>query len=179
MSMREFARSLALPLSLIHLALKIEEREAQAQGVPIIDYRGDHRRYIDEDGIVRCAARTRVGHPCKRKGLGAGHRCPNHGGKSTGARTPEGRRRSLEALVRYRARRDREKPDILVHARHRIRGRRYSHRMRSRQYARVRHGVQIWDGVQVVTAYNVNTKNLHRLGLTMAPGRPFNAYAKP
>ena len=37
-----------------------------------------------------CGARTRAGHPCRRKGLGKGGRCPNHGGMSTGPRTPEG-----------------------------------------------------------------------------------------
>jgi hypothetical protein len=35
-----------------------------------------------------CGARTRAGHPCRRKGLGRGERCPNHGGMSTGPRTP-------------------------------------------------------------------------------------------
>ncbi|AWP24981.1 hypothetical protein C4901_09040 [Acidiferrobacter sp. SPIII_3] len=72
-------------------------------------YRNDHRPYVDADGEVRCAARCRDGHPCKRKGLGGGHRCPNHGGMSTGPRTPEGRQRSLEALARYRAGRKGEK----------------------------------------------------------------------
>ena len=108
MNTREFARPLGLPLSLIHVALKVEGRKAQAQGVPI-GYRGDHRPYIDEDGAMRCAARCRNGHPCKRKGVGAGHRCPNYGGMSTRPRTLEGKRRSLEALMRYRARRDRDK----------------------------------------------------------------------
>ena len=37
-----------------------------------------------------CGARTRLdGHPCKRKALANG-RCPNHGGMSSGPKTPEG-----------------------------------------------------------------------------------------
>lgn len=42
---------------------------------------------------VRCGAKTRAGHPCKRKGLGNNGRCPNHGGLSTGPKTKAGRRR--------------------------------------------------------------------------------------
>ena len=45
----------------------------------------------------RCGAKTRAGTPCKRKGLGRGGRCPNHGGMSTGPRTEAGRRRISEA----------------------------------------------------------------------------------
>src|SRR5262245_40275762 len=45
-----------------------------------------------------CGARTRAGHPCQRKGLGKGGRCSNHGGLSTGPRTPEGRARVAAAL---------------------------------------------------------------------------------
>ena len=48
-----------------------------------------------------CGARTRTGQPCRRKGLGKGGRCPNHGGMSTGPRTPEGRAR-LAALLKAR-----------------------------------------------------------------------------
>jgi hypothetical protein len=53
-----------------------------------------------------CGARTRAGHPCQRKGLGKGGRCPNHGGMSTGPRTPEGRARiSASLAARWAARR--------------------------------------------------------------------------
>ena len=47
-----------------------------------------------------CGAKTRAGHPCQRKGLGRGGRCPNHGGASTGPKTPEGRQRIAEAQRR-------------------------------------------------------------------------------
>ena len=46
---------------------------------------------------ITCGARTRPGHPCRRKGSGKGGRCPNHGGKSTGPRTIEGRNRIANA----------------------------------------------------------------------------------
>ena len=39
-----------------------------------------------------CGARTRTGAPCRRMGLGNG-RCANHGGLSSGPKTPAGRRR--------------------------------------------------------------------------------------
>jgi hypothetical protein len=44
-----------------------------------------------------CGARTRTGAPCRRKGHGAGGRCPNHGGMSTGPRTKAGRERIAQA----------------------------------------------------------------------------------
>ncbi|WP_298360596.1 HGGxSTG domain-containing protein [uncultured Litoreibacter sp.] len=40
---------------------------------------------------------TRVGRPCKSRVLLKSGRCKNHGGKSTGPRTPEGRKRVAEA----------------------------------------------------------------------------------
>jgi hypothetical protein len=60
----------------------------------------------------RCGARCRDGHPCaapvvaRRDEHGAvivAARCRMHGGLSTGPRTPEGRRRALDALARGRA----------------------------------------------------------------------------
>ncbi len=54
----------------------------------------DRQHDASSHGIVdvpRCGARTRAGHPFRRRGRGAGGRCINHGGASTGARTPEGR----------------------------------------------------------------------------------------
>jgi len=55
----------------------------------------------------KCGARTRKGTPCQRLPVWdkendrpRNGRCPNHGGLSTGARTPEGMRRALEALAR-------------------------------------------------------------------------------
>ncbi|MES0385897.1 MAG: HGGxSTG domain-containing protein, partial [Hyphomicrobium sp.] len=45
---------------------------------------------------ITCNARTRAGHPCKRKALANG-RCPNHGGLSTGPKTEAGRARCAAA----------------------------------------------------------------------------------
>ena len=44
----------------------------------------------------RCGARTRRGRPCQRKVVLGRPRCPNHGGLSTGPKTPEGKARSAE-----------------------------------------------------------------------------------
>ena len=52
-------------------------------------------------GIKLCGAKTRQGRPCIRTGLANG-RCKNHGGLSTGAKTPEGKARSLSKLKQYR-----------------------------------------------------------------------------
>jgi hypothetical protein len=47
-----------------------------------------------------CGARTRAGHPCRRKGLGRGGRCANHGGMSTGPTTKARRDRIVQAQKR-------------------------------------------------------------------------------
>ncbi|EAQ05380.1 HGGxSTG domain-containing protein [Yoonia vestfoldensis] len=44
-----------------------------------------------------CGAKTRAGTPCKNPAVTGKARCRMHGGKSTGAKTPEGRAR-LSAL---------------------------------------------------------------------------------
>jgi hypothetical protein len=42
---------------------------------------------------MKCEAKTRSGHPCKNDGTNCGNgRCKYHGGASTGATTPEGKR---------------------------------------------------------------------------------------
>lgn len=46
---------------------------------------------------VRCGARTRKGTPCRALSEPGKKRCKFHGGKSTGARTPEGKERIAEA----------------------------------------------------------------------------------
>lgn len=46
-----------------------------------------------------CGAYARsTGMPCQAKKLGRGGRCRNHGGLSTGPKTPEGQERALTAL---------------------------------------------------------------------------------
>ncbi|MGE8942009.1 HGGxSTG domain-containing protein [Leptospira interrogans] len=64
----------------------------------------------------RCGARTRAGHPCQRKGLGRGGRCPSHGGKSSGATSQEGRARIARAQKqrwrKWRAQHERNKRGV-------------------------------------------------------------------
>jgi hypothetical protein len=48
-------------------------------------------------GLLQCEARTRSGRPCRSRPVSGRKRCRMHGGKSTGPRTPEGRRRVGEA----------------------------------------------------------------------------------
>lgn len=59
-------------------------------------------RKAERNGCGLCLARTRKGTPCIALGSGRGGRCRFHGGGSTGPKTPEGKRRSLEALARGR-----------------------------------------------------------------------------
>ena len=67
-----------------------------------------------------CGARTRSGHPCRRKGLGKGGRCPNHGGMSTGPRTPEGRARISAALKARCAANEKRRKIKLAHRQRRL-----------------------------------------------------------
>jgi hypothetical protein len=48
----------------------------------------------------RCGAKTRDGNPCINWGMSNG-RCRMHGGKSTGAKTPEGLERIREARTKH------------------------------------------------------------------------------
>ena len=53
-------------------------------------------------GRVLCGARTRQGRPCVRRAAPGKCRCPNHGGSSTGPKTPEGKARSARNLPHLR-----------------------------------------------------------------------------
>ena len=66
--------------------------------------------------LTRCGAKTRKqrkGRPCLARALANG-KCRNHGGMSTGPRTPEGRLRALRNLTQYR-----DHPELLREARRR------------------------------------------------------------
>jgi hypothetical protein len=52
------------------------------------------------NGVKLCGAQTRQGRPCIATALANG-RCRIHGGLSTGARTPEGRAKSLSKLKQF------------------------------------------------------------------------------
>lgn len=55
-------------------------------------------RWLERTLAGRCGAYARsTGQPCRAWGLGRGGRCKNHGGASTGPRTPEGRERIRKA----------------------------------------------------------------------------------
>jgi hypothetical protein len=53
----------------------------------------EERARLREQRKQPCGAKTRTGRPCRRKGLGKGGRCANHGGMSTGPRTEAGKQR--------------------------------------------------------------------------------------
>ena len=57
-------------------------------------------------GVKLCGAKTRLGRPCIATALRNG-RCRIHGGLSTGAKTPEGKAKSLAKLKQFR---DKEPP---------------------------------------------------------------------
>ena len=52
------------------------------------------------NGVKLCGAKTRMGRPCIATGLANG-RCKKHGGLSTGAKTPEGKAKSLSKLKQF------------------------------------------------------------------------------
>jgi hypothetical protein len=67
------------------------------------------RKYyvVAKHDLPHCGARCRDGHPCQRRAVFDAYRggprngrCRNHGGLSTGPRTPEGKRRVGEAARR-------------------------------------------------------------------------------
>ena len=93
------------PKRLIALFRATLRDNAAANGQP----RAGQQDGLNRAAERRCGARTRAGHPCQRKGRGAGGRCPNHGGLSTGPRTKQGRAKisHVQRLrwTRWRARR--------------------------------------------------------------------------
>lgn len=80
--------------------VNLSRREKWESELPNGHVRDEERARLREDLSRPCGARTRAGHPCRRKGLGKGGRCPNHGGLSTGPRTEAGRQRIAEAQRR-------------------------------------------------------------------------------
>jgi len=50
-----------------------------------------------------CGAKTRKGTPCQNRHVFTNGRCKNHGGLSTGPKTPEGKARALVNLRGYGA----------------------------------------------------------------------------
>lgn len=56
----------------------------------------DRPSYPEAVRGLMCGAKNRKGQPCKRIDLWENGRCKFHGGMSTGAKTPEGKKRSAE-----------------------------------------------------------------------------------
>ncbi len=79
-------------------------RRAVARRVRQLAEVGDYDRIaweLRQYEATRCGAKTRRDTPCRRRARRNG-RCPNHGGLSTGPRTPMGRLLSLQHLKQYR-----------------------------------------------------------------------------
>lgn len=106
--------------------LPIEALAAILRGVPVAiaagnDWIEDELRAVgvdpDDDrawllihkmgkaGVGLCKAHTRKGTPCIALGDGAGGRCKNHGGGSTGPITSSGKARAMAALALARVKR--------------------------------------------------------------------------
>lgn len=62
---------------------------------------GNATRFGPDWQGTRCGARTKGGDPCQRPAVARTGRCPNHGGKSTGPRTEEGRARIAAAKTTH------------------------------------------------------------------------------
>ena len=76
-------------------------RKSLDRRIRLLTDQGQHdlvRQELERWERSRCGARNRRGTPCQRQGKGRGGRCSNHGGASTGARTPEGKLRALRNL---------------------------------------------------------------------------------
>jgi hypothetical protein len=71
------------------------EKEARQMNTTIERQQAAENRALRQ--MRSCGAKTRAGHPCRRKGRGRGGRCPNHGGASTGPMTNAGRQRIAAA----------------------------------------------------------------------------------
>ncbi len=83
--------------------------EAQAQAA-LARWRERQAERLAKQAATRrviCGAKTRKGSPCRNESEPGKRRCKFHGGRSTGARSPEGRARIAEAQrqrwARYRA----------------------------------------------------------------------------
>ena len=75
----------------------LSEQETPFDPLPLLLYE------LQRFALTRCGAKTRAGHPCRRRALRNG-RCRNHGGLSSGPRTFEGKLRALANLKQFRDR---------------------------------------------------------------------------
>jgi hypothetical protein len=78
----------------------MERRAEQASGEKRLGSLKNGNPSGDFTKAPRCGARNRRGLSCQQPAMKNG-RCRLHGGKSTGARTPEGRRRIAQANLKH------------------------------------------------------------------------------
>lgn len=97
-AVERIARVIDLP---VQRALSSLEQALEAQvAAALIAHALRLKARCDADAARRriiCGAKTRKGTPCRCKSEPGKRRCKFHGGKSTGARTPEGIERIREA----------------------------------------------------------------------------------
>lgn len=101
--------------------LPIKDSSTRARGDGVLELSPEMQRHVDRQLAallarieakaskrrVRCGAKTRPGHPCRNLSEPGKRRCKFHGGKSTGPKTPEGRKRISEAMkARHKAKRE-------------------------------------------------------------------------
>lgn len=84
----------------------LSERTAMPEAGFLARFMAEQARRVEHEAEraatrrVVCGAKTRKGTPCRMKSEPGKRRCKFHGGKSTGARTPEGIERIREAQRR-------------------------------------------------------------------------------
>lgn len=76
--------------------------DMRANGKPFVVFEHGGKWYEIDRNRYRtkriCGARKKTGERCRSKDLHRGGKCRFHGGLSTGARTPEGKARSIKAM---------------------------------------------------------------------------------
>ena len=85
------------------LALKLARIELEATEAPYVVFSYSEQWFEICKGKRRakrvCGARKKTGERCRSKLLLRGSKCKFHGGLSTGAKTPEGKARSIAAML--------------------------------------------------------------------------------
>lgn len=80
--------------------INLAREELRATGAEFVLFEHDGKWYeLTRRSFRRvCGARKKDGERCRSKDLHRGGKCKFHGGLSTGARTPEGKARSIAAM---------------------------------------------------------------------------------
>lgn len=119
-AVERMARVLALPDAPVAIPVRMPLKDWHAQEMArqdalklaMIQAMEVRLRCIKANRRVRCGAKTRKGTACRMKSEPGRRRCKFHGGKSTGAKTSEGKARIAEAQrlrwARWRWEQDKE-----------------------------------------------------------------------